>query len=368
MVEQTVRVGILGATGAVGQNYALLLENHPWFKVTYVAASPQSAGKSYAEAVQGKWHMNRDIPQHMKSLTVRDAGNIADAVGQCDFVFSSYDGSKDDIQRTEMAYAQAGIPVISNNSAHRWTEDVPMIIPEVNSEHIQLIKTQRRNRGFSKGFVVVKPNCSIQSYVTPLDALIQNGYQLGRIIVVTEQAISGAGYPGVASLDIADNVVPYIKGEDEKTEQEPLKVLGSLREGKIELYQGLKISATCTRVPVTDGHTAIVNVEFKGEKPTLDEMIRIWTSFSAEPQRLNLPSAPLHPIMYRYEDDRPQPRKDRDNDKGMAVTVGRLRQCNVLDAKFVGLSHNTIRGAAGGAILTAELLTVKGYLMPSVNH
>lgn len=357
------KVGILGATGAVGQNYALLLENHPWFKVTYLAASPKSAGKPYAEAVKGKWFMDKDIPGSLQGLIVKDAISVKDALGNCDFVFSSYEGSKEEIQKTEMEYAKADIPVVSNNSAHRWTEDVPMIIPEINPDHAELINIQKKNRGFNKGFVVTKPNCSIQSYLTPVHALIQKGYEVQRMIVSTEQAVSGAGYPGVPSLDMIDNIIPYIGGEDEKTEKEPLKILGYNVNGKIENYL-CPISATCTRVPVIDGHTAIVNLEFddQADKPSLEEIIDIWNNFKAEPQELNLPFAPKQPIIYRAEDNRPQPRKDRYSDKGMAVTIGRLRKCNVLDIKFVGMSHNTIRGAAGGAILTAEILAEKGYL------
>ena len=360
-MAERIKVGILGATGAVGQNYAILLENHPWFEVAYLAASPNSAGKKYSEAVGGKWFMDKDIPKNLNDLVVGDASKIENAIGKCDFVFSSYEGKKEDIQKTELNYAAAGIPVISNNSAHRWTDDVPMIIPEINGNHIKIIDIQRKTRGFDKGFVVTKPNCSIQSYLTPLYALMQKGYSPKRIIVSTEQALSGAGYPGVPSLAILDNVIPYIVGEAEKTEKEPLKVLGSIADGKIENYN-VGISATCTRVNVKDGHLAMVNIEFADKKPSLEEIINIWNNFKAEPQELNLPFAPEQPIIYRTEEDRPQPRKDRDNDKGMAITVGRLRKCNALDIKFVGLSHNTIRGAAGGAILTAELLKAKGYL------
>jgi len=358
-----IKVGILGATGAVGQNYTLLLESHPWFEVTYLAASANSAGKTYKEATKEKWFMDKDIPKRLEGFIVGDASKITDALGKCDFVFSSYEGSKEDIQKTEIAYATAGIPVISNNSAYRWTSDVPMIIPEINHEHIKIIDIQRKNRGFGKGFIITKPNCSIQSYMTPVYALMEKGYFPKSIIVSTEQASSGAGYPGVPSMDLIDNTIPYIVGEAEKTEREPLKIFGEFKNGKFQDYDKLKISATCTRVPVTNGHTAIVNLGFLDNKPSsLDEIIGIWNSFRSEPQRLKLPSAPVHPIIYRYEENRPQPRKDRDAEKGMAVSVGRLRKCDVLDIKFVGLSHNTIRGAAGGAILTAELLKVQGYL------
>lgn len=361
---EKIPCGILGATGAVGQNYIIRLADHPEFKVTYVAASANSAGKTYSEAVKGKWFMDQDIPNNLRDLVVEDASKIQDALGKCDFVFSSYEGKKEDIQKTEMEYAAAGIPVVSNNSAHRWTDDVPMIIPEINPEHLTMIDIQKDNRGFNKGFVVTKPNCSIQSYLTPVFALMEKGYSPKKIVVTTAQALSGAGYPGVPSLAILDNVIPYIVGEAEKTEEEPFKVFGKIEENKIKRYEGMNISATCTRVNVKDGHLAMVNLEFEEShgKPSLEEIISIWNNFKAEPQELNLPSAPEHPIIYRTEEDRPQPRKDRDNDKGMAITVGRLRKCKSLDIKFIGLSHNTIRGAAGGAILTAELLKAKGYL------
>ncbi|MEM4181553.1 MAG: aspartate-semialdehyde dehydrogenase [Candidatus Pacearchaeota archaeon] len=356
-----IKAGVLGATGAVGQNYLLLLENHPWFEVSYVAASPKSAGKKYGEAVRGKWFMDRAIPENIESLVVGDATKPEEALGKCDILFSSYEGSKDEIKAAEMTYAKLGFPVISNNSAHRWTEDVPMIIPEINYDHIRLIDIQRRNRGFNRGFVVTKPNCSIQSYMTPIEALRKEGYQINKVVVTTLQALSGAGYPGVASLDILDNIIPYINGEEEKTEQEPLKIFGRINGEKIFIEENLEISATCTRVPVIDGHMAVVNVNFNEQRPNLDEIINIWNNFQSEPQRLNLPSAPKRPIIYLNEENRPQPRKDRDAENGMAVVVGRLRECNVHDVKFVGLSHNTIRGAAGGAILTAELLHKEGY-------
>lgn len=356
------RVGILGATGAVGQNYLKLLENHPWFDVTYLAASKNSAGKSYSEAVGVKWFMDSDIPLNARSLIVEDVNNLESAIGKCDFLFSSYEGNKEDIQRAEMAYAKLGFGVVSNNSAHRWTDDVPMIIPEINFKDVSLIDLQRINRGFENGgFVVTKPNCSIQSYMTPIYALLKKGYYPKKVIVTTEQALSGAGYPGVPSLAIINNVIPYIGGEDEKTEQEPFKIFNRIISKNV--LDSLKISATCTRVPVIDGHTAIVNIEFGKNKPmNLEEIMSIWRLFKSCPQNLNLPSAPRHPIIYREEEDRPQPRKDINSENGMAVTVGRLRKCNVLDIKFVGLSHNTNRGAAGGAILTAELLAKEGYI------
>lgn len=363
-----IPVGILGATGAVGQNYALLLEPHPWFEVAYVAASPNSAGKTYEEAVKGKWFMDRDMPNNLRDLVVGDASKVEEARGKCSFIFSSYESGKKedkdkklDIQETEMAYAAAGIPVVSNNSAHRWTEDVPMIIPEINSEHIHLINSQRKNKGFDRGFIVTKPNCSVQSFLTPIYALMRKGYLPKKMIVFTQQAISGAGYPGISSLDIQGNVIPYISGEEEKTEREPFKILRNLKKDRNPLID-LDISATCTRVPVIDGHLASVNLELWDETPSLEEIIEIWQGFVGVPQELGLPSAPNPAIIYREEADRPQPRKDCNSGNGMAVIVGRLRKCDALGVKFIGLSHNTIRGAAGGAILTAELLFKASYI------
>lgn len=357
-----IPVGVLGATGMVGQMYIRLLENHPWFEVSYVAASPNSAGKKYSEAVAGRWQMPTDIPKSVRDLTVEDANNVAKSIGKCKFVFSALEMDKDAIKKLENDYASHDIPVVSNASAHRWTQDVPMIIPEINHYHLDILSTQRKNHGWKKGFVVVKPNCSLQSYLTPIYALEKAGFKVKRMIVVTLQAVSGAGYPGVPSLDMVDNIVPFIGGEEEKSEKEPLKILGRLENGIFVNDDSIKISAHCTRVPVVDGHTACVHVEFQDKKPTKEQILKIWKQFTALPQELNLPFAPEHPIIYRDEDNRPQPRKDRDNDKGMAVTIGRLRPCNVFDWRFVGLSHNTVRGAAGGGILNAELLKAKGYL------
>ena len=261
----------------------------------------------------------------------------------------------------ENAYAAAGIPVVSSSSAHRWTEDVPMLIPEINPPHLDVIPEQQKKRGWKRGFIVVKPNCSLQSYLAPIYALEQAGYPINQLLVTTMQAVSGAGYPGVASLDMVDNIVPFIGGEEEKSEKEPGKILGKIENGKIIPHTRLKISAHCNRVPVVDGHTACVSMKFAGKKPTREEIIRIWREFTSVPQELKLPSAPEHPLVYREEENRPQPRKDRDAEKGMAITLGRLRECNVLDYRFVGLSHNTIRGAAGGGILNAELLKAKGF-------
>lgn len=362
-MSNKIPVGILGATGAVGQNYIYLLQNHPWFEVTYLAASPRSAGKAYKDVVESRWLLGANIPSAVRDLIIEDANDPSKAVGKCRFVFSALElDSKDEIKALENAYAGLGIPVVSNASAHRWTDNVPMIIPEINPEHLAVIDIQKKAHGWDKGFVAVKPNCSLQSYMTPVFALIQAGYEVKRMFVTTLQAVSGAGYPGVPSLDMIDNVVPYIGGEEEKSEKEPLKIFGKLVDGKIVNAAGPKVAAHCTRVPVINGHTACVSLEFGDKKPSLAEIEKIWTDFRGLPQELDLPFAPKQPIIVRHEPNRPQPRRDRDEDKGMAVSVGRLRECPIFDIRFVGLSHNTIRGAAGGGILNAELLKAKGYL------
>jgi len=362
-----IPVGILGATGMVGQNYITLLNNHPWFKVRYAAASPRSAGKKYSDAVAGRWQLAETYAPHVGELVVQDANDVSRAVEahkrkKCAFVFSALEMGKDETRVLEEAYAAAGIPVISNASAHRWTSDVPILIPEINSHHIDIIPAQRKAHGWDKGFIVVKPNCSIQSYMIPLHALIQEGYLIKRLIVTTMQAVSGAGYPGVPSLDIIDNIIPFIGGEEEKTEKEPLKIFGTIVDGVFKNAAMPKTSATCNRVPVVDGHTACVSLQFGIKKPSLEIIKKIWANFKGLPQDRLFPMAPKQPIIYREENNRPQPRKDRDIDKGMAVVVGRLRPCNVFDIRFTALSHNTIRGAAGGGILNAELLKYKGYL------
>lgn len=362
MANRRYKVGILGATGMVGQNYLRLLEDHPWFEVTCVAASPKSAGMPYAQAVAGRWQMASDIPESVRDLILVDANDVSALKGHCDFVFSALEMEKEVVRALEEAYAVAGIPVVSNASAHRWTDDVPMLIPEINPHHLEMIPVQQRRRGWNKGFIVVKPNCSLQSYLTPIHALRQAGYSVSRMILTTMQAVSGAGYPGVPSLDMVDNIVPYIGGEEEKSEREPGKILGRIDGERFVVDDSLKISAHCNRVPVVDGHTACVSLEFGDKKPLREEILKIWKDFQAVPQQLKLPFAPEQPIHYRDEENRPQPRKDRDADKGMAVTIGRLRECPVLDFRFVALSHNTVRGAAGGGILNAELLLEKGYL------
>lgn len=357
---EKLKVGVIGATGMVGQNYIKLLENHPWFEVTYVAASPNSAGKKYSDAVQGRWAMSTPIPESVKDLIVHDASKVAEAK-ECNFVFSAVEMSKDEIKAIEYEYANHGIPVVSNNSAHRWTENVPMLIPEINHKHIKIIKDQKAAHNWNKGFVVVKPNCSLQSYLTPVFALQEAGYKVKEMFITTMQAISGAGKTFQTFPEILDNVIPFIGGEEEKTEKEPCKILGKVKDGKIVNDERIKISAHCNRVPVTDGHMACVSLKFGGKKPSIDEIKKIWKEFKSIPQELDLPFSPKQAIIYLEEENRPQTKLDRDNDKGMTVTVGRLRPCNIYDIRFVGLSHNTVRGAAGGGILNAELLKAKGY-------
>ncbi len=364
-MSSKIKVGVLGATGMVGQRYIKLLENHPWFEVTYVAASPRSAGKLYKDAVENRWLIGENIPNGVANLTVEDANVPEKALGKCQFLFSALElPKKDDIKNLESAYAAEGLPIVSNASANRWTEDVPMLVPEINFSHLDVIKDQKKHHGWDKGFIAVKPNCSLQTYMMPIHALIQAGYPVKRMIVTTLQATSGAGYPGVPSFDMIDNIVPFIGGEEEKTEKECLKILGTVRDGKIENAQYPVVSSTCTRVPVVDGHTACISLEFDlpdDKKPSLEEIEKIWTSYSSLPQELKLPSAPEHPIVIRHEENRPQPRRDRETEKGMACVIGRLRRCNVFDIKFVALSHNTKRGAALGGILNAELLKAKGF-------
>jgi aspartate-semialdehyde dehydrogenase len=354
-----LKVGILGATGMVGQRFISLLDDHPWFNVVAVAASPRSAGKKYSEAVEGRWVSKKDIPSDVKDLVVSDVANIDDMKGKVDFVFSAIEASKEEIREFENKYAENDIPVVSNNSAHRWTKDVPMVVPEINPQHIEMIDIQRKNHGWNKGFVVVKPNCSLQSYLPAIAPLMK--FNPKKIIVTTMQAISGAGKTFETYPEILDNVVPNIGGEEEKTEKEPLKILGKIEDGEIKNFEGIDISSTTTRVPVTDGHMATVYVEFEN-KPTKEDILEIWKNHKAEPQELGLPSAPNPLLIYHEDEFRPQTKLDRDAGKGMAISIGRLRDCNVFDYRFVALSHNTIRGAAGGAVLVAELLKAKGYL------
>ena len=352
------RVGIVGATGMVGQRFLTLLENHPYFEVCVLAASSRSAGKTYAEAVGDRWKMSTPIPEEYKSMIIMDAQNIDEIAPLVDFVFCAVDMKKDEIKALEEAYAKAEIPVVSNNSANRFTPDVPMVIPEVNPEHLEIIEVQKARLGTKRGFIAVKPNCSIQSYVPALTPLLQ--FEPYEIVATTYQAISGAGKTFNEWPEMIDNIIPFIGGEEEKSEQEPLKVWGKIENGEIVKAQAPVITTQCIRVPVTDGHTAAVFVKFR-KKPTKEEILSAWASFSGEPQELELPHAPKQFITYFEEDNRPQAKLDRDIYGGMGVSVGRLREDHVYDYKFVGLSHNTLRGAAGGAVLIAELLYKKGY-------
>lgn len=346
-----IKTGILGATGTVGQNFVALLQNHPWFELTALAASERSAGKTYAEACT--WLVSGDMPAHLRDVEVQEIAPNLD----CELVFSALPAEI--AGEIEENFAHAGYWVSSNARNHRFDPDVPLVVPEVNAAHIDIIPHQRRNRGWDKGFIITNGNCSTIGLVLPLKPLHAN-FGIEKVMVVTMQALSGAGYPGVPSMDIIDNVVPYIGGEEDKMETEPLKMLGVLQDNRF-IHADFTISAQCHRVPVLNGHLEAVSVELNKET-SVDEIIAVWENFRAAPQELNLPSAPAQPVYYRREANRPQPRLDRDADKGMATTVGRLRPCPILDYKFNVLSHNTVRGAAGGAILNAELLKAKGYL------
>ena len=352
------RVGIVGATGMVGQRFLTLLKNHPYFEVTILAASSRSAGQKYEDAVGSRWKMTTPIPEEYKNMIIIDAQNIDEIAPLVDFVFCAVDMKKDEIKVLEEAYAKAEIPVVSNNSANRFTYDVPMVIPEVNPEHLEIIEAQRKRLGTKRGFIAVKPNCSIQSYVPALTPLLQ--FEPYEIVATTYQAISGAGKTFAEWEEMIDNVIPYIGGEEEKSEQEPLKVWGNIENGEIVKANAPIITTQCIRVPVTDGHTAAVFVKFR-KKPTKEQILSAWANFRGEPQELELPHAPKQFITYFEEDNRPQAKLDRDIYGGMGVSVGRLREDHVYDYKFVGLSHNTLRGAAGGAVLIAELLYKKGY-------
>ncbi len=353
------KVGIIGATGMVGQRFATLLENHPWFEVECLAASPRSAGKSYKDAVGERWAMPLPMPEKMQDMIILDAtADIEKIAGMVDFVFCAVDMKKDEIKALEEAYAKAECPVVSNNSANRHTPDVPMVVPEINPEHIEIINAQRKRLGTKRGFIAVKSNCSIQSYVPALHPLIKYGVK--NVLACTYQAISGAGKTFETFPDIVDNVIPYIGGEEEKSEIEPLKVWGKIDGDRIVDAKTPCITTQCLRVPVLDGHTAAVFVSFD-KKPSKEEILKSWKEFSGVPQELNLPSAPKQFLNYFEEDNRPQPKLDRDLEGGMAVTLGRLREDKLFDYKFVCLSHNTLRGAAGGGVLLAELLAAKGY-------
>ena len=355
------KVAIIGATGMVGQRFSLLLENHPWFKVVALAASPRSAGKPYKEAVGAKWAMTSPIPKNMEDLVVMDAtADVEKIASMVDFVFCAVDMKKDEIKALEEAYAKAECPVISNNSAHRGTPDVPMIIPEINPEHSEVIDAQRKRLGTKRGFIAVKSNCSLQSYVPALHPLMAD-FKVTKVLACTYQAISGAGKTFDTFPDIIDNVIPFIGGEEEKSELEPLKIWGKVADGKIVNATSPAITTQCLRVPVSDGHTAAVFVSFD-KKPSKEEILKRWKEFKGIPQALELPSAPKQFLNYFEEDNRPQAKLDRNLEGGMAVSIGRLREDSQYDYKFVCLSHNTLRGAAGGAVIMAELLAAKGYL------
>ena len=358
-MDKKLRVGILGATGMVGQRFIALLENHPWYEVVTVAASPRSAGKTYEEAVGGRWKMTTPMPEGVKNLIVANVNEVEKVAASVDFVFSAVDMSKEEIKAIEDAYAKTETPVVSNNSAHRWTKDVPMVVPEINPEHFEVIEAQKKRLGTTRGFVAVKPNCSIQSYAPVLTAWKE--FEPTEVVATTYQAISGAGKNFKDWPEMIENIIPYIGGEEEKSEQEPLRIWGKVVDGEIVKAEGPVITTQCIRVPVLNGHTAAVFVKF-AKKPTKEELIDRIVNFKGLPQELELPSAPKQFIQYLEEDNRPQVQLDVDYENGMGVSVGRIREDSVYDFKFVGLSHNTVRGAAGGAILCAETLTAKGYI------
>ncbi|MBO4903652.1 MAG: aspartate-semialdehyde dehydrogenase [Lachnospiraceae bacterium] len=358
-MSEKLRVGILGGTGMVGQRFISLLENHPWFEVTVIAASPRSAGKKYIDAVGDRWKMTTPMPEAVKDIVVMNVNEVEKVTENVDFVFSAVDMTKDEIRAIEEQYAKAETPVVSNNSAHRWTDDVPMVVPEINADHIEIIKAQRERLGTKRGFIAVKPNCSIQSYAPALAAWAE--FEPYEVVASTYQAISGAGKTFKDWPEMIENVIPYIGGEEEKSEQEPLRILGHIEGNKIVKADGPVITCQCIRVPVLNGHTASVFVKFK-KKPTKEQLIEKLVNYSGEPQALKLPSAPKQFIRYMEEENRPQVKLDVDYENGMGISIGRLREDTVYDFKFVGLSHNTVRGAAGGAVLCAELLKAKGYI------
>ncbi len=363
IMDKKLKVGILGGTGMVGQRFISLLENHPWFEVVAIAASPRSAGKKYEDAIGGRWKMTTPMPEAVKNIIVEDVSNVEEVASKVDFVFSAVDMSKDEIKKIEEEYAKTETPVVSNNSAHRWTPDVPMVVPELNPEHLEVIESQKKRLGTTRGFIAVKPNCSIQSYTPALHALKKAGYEPKTVVATTYQAISGAGKTFKDWPEMEGNIIPFIGGEEEKSEQEPLRIWGHIENGEIVKADGPVITTQCIRVPVLNGHTAAVFVTFEeGKKPSKEEIIRIWREYSGVPQELKLPSAPEHFIQYLEDDNRPQVSMDVDYENGFGVSMGRLREDTVFDYKFVGLSHNTVRGAAGGAVLTAELLTAKKYI------
>ncbi len=356
---EKLKVGVLGATGMVGQRFITLLENHPWFELTTLAASPRSAGQTYEKAVEGRWKLDVPMPESVKGMIVKDVSKIDEVVKDVDFVFSAVDMKKDEIRVFEEAYAKTETPVVSNNSAHRWTPDVPMVVPEINPDHYQLIEAQKKRLGTTRGFIAVKPNCSIQSYTPALAAWRE--FEPYEVIVSTYQAISGAGKNFESWPEMEHNIIPYIGGEEEKSEKEPLRVLGTFKGDHIDLAEDIKISAQCIRVPILNGHTATVFVKFR-KNPTKEELVQALREYSGEPQALKLPSAPEHFIQYLEDDNRPQVDLDVNYERGMGISIGRIREDSIYDWKFVGLSHNTLRGAAGGGVEAAEYLAAKGYI------
>ena len=358
-MSEKLKVGILGGTGMVGQRFISLLENHPWFEVTTIAASPRSAGKRYEDAIGDRWKMTTPMPEAVKDIVVMNVNEVEKVASEVDFVFSAVDMSKDEIKAIEEAYAKTETPVVSNNSAHRWTPDVPMVVPEINPQHMDVIKYQKKRLGTTRGFIAVKPNCSIQSYAPVLTAWKE--FEPYEVVATTYQAISGAGKTFKDWPEMVENIIPYIGGEEEKSEKEPLRLWGEIDEEKGEIVTSPVITCQCIRVPVLNGHTAAVFVKFR-KNPTKEQLIEKLEQFSGVPQELNLPSAPKQFIRYMQEDNRPQVQLDVDYENGMGINVGRLREDSVYDWKFVGLSHNTVRGAAGGAVLCAELLKAQGYI------
>lgn len=358
-MSEKLRVGILGGTGMVGQRFISILENHPWFEVTTIAASPRSAGQTYEQAVGGRWKMTTPMPEAVKNIIVKNVNEVEAVASEVDFVFSAVDMTKDEIKAIEEAYAKTETPVVSNNSAHRWTPDVPMVIPEINAEHFAVIESQKKRLGTTRGFIAVKPNCSIQSYTPVLTAWKE--FEPYEVVATTYQAISGAGKTFKDWPEMEGNIIPYIGGEEEKSEKEPLRVWGEVKDGVIVPATTPVITCQCVRVPVLNGHTAAVFVKFK-KKPTKEQLIEKLRAFQGLPQELDLPSAPKQFIQYLEEDNRPQVSMDVNYENGMGVSVGRLREDKVYDWKFIGLSHNTVRGAAGGAVLCAETLKAKGYI------
>ena len=358
-MSEKLKVGILGGTGMVGQRFISLLENHPWFEVTTIAASPRSAGQKYVDAVGDRWKMDTPMPEAVKNIIVKNVNEVEEVASEVDFVFSAVDMSKDEIKAIEETYAKTETPVVSNNSAHRWTPDVPMVVPEINPQHMQVIDFQKKRLGTTRGFVAVKPNCSIQSYAPVLTAWKE--FEPYEVVVTTYQAISGAGKTFKDWPEMERNIIPFISGEEEKSEKEPLRIWGEIKDGVIVPADDVKITSQCIRVPVLNGHTAAVFVKFK-KQPTKQRLIDAINNFSGVPQELDLPSAPKQFIRYMEEDNRPQVSLDVDYEHGMGVSVGRIREDSIYDWKFVGLSHNTVRGAAGGAVLCAELLKAQGYI------